>query len=227
MSVSLFCGVQILRINNFEITVFYEQGSECVSGKFGIRTISVDKNRYICLNGRPVFIKGYIRGATAHDHANLEGLAPEEFYRKNIREAKRFGFNLVRFHSVVPDEAFLKAADEEGLLVHVELRPPNDIYDNLSEMVTSGNVIVEDSYILKVMNAYYEHPSLAVYCIGNEIKRAPAERVEHIGKLIRESDPSRLYIDTCAWGADQQTEYYGGRTAHGILFPFRKTHIYV
>lgn len=207
---------------NFEITVFYEQGSECVSGKFGIRTISVDKNRYICLNGRPVFIKGYIRGATAHDHANLEGLAPEEFYRKNIREAKRFGFNLVRFHSVVPDEAFLKAADEEGLLVHVELRPPNDIYDNLSEMVTSGNVIVEDSYILKVMNAYYEHPSLAVYCIGNEIKRAPAERVEHIGKLIRESDPSRLYIDTCAWGRINRPNITADVQHMGYYFPFGK-----
>lgn len=202
--------------------MFYADGNEHASGNFGIRTIGADANRCICLNGKPVFLKGYVRGAAAHDHANNEGLSAEEFYRKNIRQAKRFGFNLVRFHSAVPDPVFLKVADEEGLLVHAELRPPNDIYDNLSEMVTTGNVIVEDSYIRKVIDEYYEHPSLAVYCIGNEIKRASAERVEHIGRLIRESDPSRLYIDTCAWGKIGRPYITADVQHMGYYFPFGK-----
>ena len=39
---------------------------------------------------------------------------------KNIRQAKKFGFNLVRFHSTIPSDEFVEAADEEGLLIHME-----------------------------------------------------------------------------------------------------------
>ena len=35
-----------------------------------------------------------------------------EFYKKNIRMAKSYGFNTIRFHSVVPPEECFRAADE-------------------------------------------------------------------------------------------------------------------
>ena len=187
---------------DYAAKIITENSSETLSGSFGFRSLSTD-GKNVCLNGTPVFIRGYIRGATAHDHSNNCGLTKEEFYRKNIRAAKKYGFNLVRFHSVVPDEEFFRVADEEGLLVHIEMRLPDDIYNNLREMQTSGDVLVPDEYIEKIVNKYYNHPSLCVYCIGNEIKdSSAATRIGEIYSLIERLDGTRLFLDTCAWGAN-------------------------
>lgn len=197
-------------------------GTEVLSGSFGFRRLSVNKKN-VCLNGTPIFIRGYIRGATAHDHANNCKLSEEEFYRKNIRAAKKFGFNLVRFHSVVPSEAFFKVADEEGMLVHIEMRLPDDIYNNLREMQTSGDVLVPDEYVESVVNTLYNHPSLCVYCIGNEIKDASAaKRIGEIYALIRRLDGTRLFLDTCAWGANGR-KYVDLDVQHmSYYFPYGK-----
>ena len=187
---------------DYAAKIITENSSETLSGAFGFRSLSTD-GKNVCLNGTPVFIRGYIRGATAHDHSNNCGLTKEEFYRKNIRAAKKYGFNLVRFHSVVPDEEFFRVADEEGLLVHIEMRLPDDIYNNLREMQTSGDVLVPDEYIEEIVNKYYNHPSLCVYCIGNEIKDlSAAKRIGEIYSLIERLDGTRLFLDTCAWGAN-------------------------
>ena len=173
---------------------------EKVEGTFAFRTLGHNKHN-VLLNNLPIFVRGYIRGATAHEHSNNLGVSNKEFYRKNIVAAKEYGFNMVRFHSVVPDDDFFAVADEEGMLVHLELRDPHDIYNNLEEMISSKNELVPNSFIDHVIDSFYNHPSLAVYCIGNEIKGLEAsKRSDEIGKYIKKRDPSRLFLDTCAWG---------------------------
>ncbi len=200
---ALAWSVSAPNLYNFSTELTYEDGEqEDIIGSFGCRSIA-QNGKNVCLNGTPIFIRGYIRGATAHEHSNNCGLCKEDFYRKNIKAAKKFGFNLVRFHSVVPDEEFFKVADEEGMLVHIEMRLPDDIYNNLREMQTSGDVLVPDEYVESVVNKLYNHPSLCVYCIGNEIKDASAaKRIGEIYSLIRRLDDTRLFLDTCAWGAN-------------------------
>ncbi|MBO6280273.1 MAG: hypothetical protein J6M95_01665 [Bacilli bacterium] len=177
-----------------------ELDDEKITGSFGFRTLSHNEKN-VFLNDRAIFIKGYIRGAAAHEHQNNLNLSEIEFYRKNIRQAKKYGFNLIRFHSVVPSEALFTAADEEGILIHLELRQPNDDYNNLEEMLFSKKDLVPNAFIDYVINSYYNHPSLAVYCIGNEIKGLDADkRSDEIGKYIKHRDPNRLFLDTCAWG---------------------------
>lgn len=183
--------------------VFLDGEKECVCGKFAFREISKNEKN-ILLNGKPVFIRGFIRGAKAHDHANLYNLSLKEFYLKNLTEAKKFGFNFVRFHSVVPEEELFEAADEVGMLVHIELRPPHDIYNNLEEMVTTGKAIVPEEFIEETVNKCFNHPSLCVYCIGNEIKRAGAEDIRKVREKINELDGTRLFLDTCAWGKNNR-----------------------
>ena len=183
----------------FTANIVTESGVGEAKGKFGFRYLS-QNGKQICVNGTPIFVRGYIRGATAHEHSDNAKLSEEDFYRKNITQAKKFGFNMVRFHSVVPNETFLSVADEEGILVHIELRPPHDIYNNLEEMVTTGNAIVPDEFLKETVAMGYNHPSLAVYCIGNEIKKNAEETVRQIKKRIDELDGTRLFLDTCAWG---------------------------
>ena len=188
----------------YEVKVSYTDGTEerkC--GKFGFRTLSTN-GKTVCVNGKPLFVRGYIRGTTAHEHSNLTNLSDYEFYKKNITQAKKFGFNFVRFHSVVPSEAFFEAADELGLLVHIELRPPHDIYNNLDEMVTSGSAAVSEDFLEGVVNRLYNHPSLAVYCMGNEIKNAGTGVVRETRALLDRLDGTRLFIDTCAWGKNNR-----------------------
>lgn len=195
-------SVQTPNLYDFSVEIQCADKLKKANGSFGCRSIS-QNGKNVCLNGTPIFIRGYIRGATAHDHSNNCGLTKEEFYRKNIKTAKKYGFNLVRFHSVVPDEEFFKVADEEGILVHIEMRLPDDIYNNLREMQTSGDVLVPDGYIEEIVDKYFNHPSLCVYCIGNEIKDASAaKRIGEIHSLIERLDGTRLFIDTCAWGAN-------------------------
>lgn len=211
----------------YALHIVYEDGEEVATGKFGFRSIS-SNGKEICINGTPVFIRGFIRGAAAHDHANNCNLSEEEFYRKNIRAAKRFGFNFVRFHSVVPSDTYFKVADEEGLLVHIELRMPEDIYNNLREMTSTGNMLVPDEYVRKVIGELYEHPSLCVYCIGNEIRHlATNDRVREIYEVIRSEDTTRLFLDTCAWGENnrenvdidvQHLSYYFPFNSHANMY---------
>lgn len=200
--------------------------TEVKEGKFAFRDISKNEKN-ILLNGKPVFIRGFIRGAKAHDHANLLGLSLKDFYLKNLKEAKKFGFNFVRFHSVVPEEELFEAADEVGMLVHIELRPPHDIYNNLEEMVTTGKAIVPEEFIEGTVDKCFNHPSLCVYCIGNEIKRASESDIRAVKEKIDELDGTRLFLDTCAWGKNnrdgvdmdvQHLSYYFPYGAHAGMY---------
>ena len=202
--------------------ISYADGEkENLSGKFGFRTLGHD-GKNLLVNGKPLFVRGYIRGAKAHDHANLLGLPLKEFYLKNLKEAKKFGFNFVRFHSVVPEEELFDAADEAGMLVHVELRPPHDIYNNLEEMVTTGSAIVPEEFLIETVDRCYNHPSAAVYCIGNEIKKASADDIRKIKEKLDELDGTRLFLDTCAWGKNNRPFVDMDVQHLSYYFPFGK-----
>lgn len=206
----------------YTLTVFFDGEEEKTEGKFGFRNFSTN-GKEICINGTPLFIRGFIRGATAHDHSNNCGLSEEDFYRKNIRAAKRFGFNFVRFHSVVPSETYFRVADEEGILVHIELRMPDDIYNNLREMTSTGNMLVPDEYVIETVRNLYNHPSLCVYCIGNEIRHiSSSDRVSEIYRLIRAEDDTRLFLDTCAWGQNNRKNIDIDVQHLSYYFPFNK-----
>ena len=208
---------------SFRCKIFSGGEQEEARGTFGFRSISTD-GKNVCINGNPIFVRGYIRGATAHDHGNIAGLDEKEFCRKNVTEAKKFGFNYVRFHSSVPSEAFMNAADEAGILVHIELREPHDIYNNLEEMTTTGKSFVSDEFLDSVVNRLFNHPSFAVYCLGNEIRNLAdsALSIAALRKKIYEKDGTRLFLDTCAWGANGRANTDLDVQHFSYYFPFGK-----
>jgi len=176
-----------------------------VTEMFGMRTIGTDGGNVV-VNGKPTLIRGHIRGREAHDHPNLAGLAEEEFYAKNIRAAKACGFNLMRFHSKVPPEECFAAADRLGMFIHVEYRTYFGLYQEERDLLNdAGELIDLDGWremILRLRN----HPSLMVYCIGNEIRHPGTNpRVAEIAAATRELDDTRLFIDTCAHGEFDRT----------------------
>lgn len=197
-------SVNYPNLYRYTLEIKTANGVENASGTFGVRSLSHD-GHYITVNGEPIFVRGYIRGETCHEHANTCNLSEEDFYRKNVRQAKKFGFNMVRFHSKVPTDTFFKVADEEGLLVHVEMRDPDKNYINQEEMLKARTDFVDNDFIQKVVDRLYNCPSFAVYCIGNEIKLIKDDtRIKEIGRFVKQNDDTRLYIDTCAWGANNR-----------------------
>lgn len=209
-----------------EIT-FDSEETEQISDRFGFRWFETDE-KYIYLNGFPFYMRAYIRGAAAHEHQNNCNLSEIEFYRKNIRMAKSYGFNTIRFHSVIPPEECFRAADEEGILIHIEMRKENDDYDNLQEMLYGKNDFITNEALLEIIHSLYNHPSFMVYCVGNEIREPGKKpRIKEIHDFIKKHDPTRLFIDTCAHGEYdrdgvdfdvQHMGYFFPYAGHGDMF---------
>lgn len=205
------------------LTVTYADGeTESICDHFGFRYISTDdKNIYV--NGYPFYMRAYIRGAAAHEHENNCNLSEYDFYKKNIEMAKSYGFNTIRFHSVIPPEACFRAADDLGILIHIEMRKENDDYDNLEEMLYGKNDFINNETLLNIIETLYNHPSFMVYCVGNEIREPGKKpRIREIRDFIKENDPTRLFIDTCAHG-EYDRDYVDFDVQHmSYFFPYGK-----
>lgn len=194
--------------------------TESLSDTFGFRYFSTDEKN-IYLNGYPFYMRAYIRGCAAHEHENNCRLPEIDFYRKNFRMAKSYGFNTARFHSVIPTEACFRAADEIGMMIHIEMRKDNSDYDNLQEMLYGKNDFVSDAELENIINTLYNHPSFMVYCVGNEIRQPGTKpRIREIRDYIKARDNTRLFIDTCAHG-EFDRGYVDFDVQHmGYYFPY-------
>ena len=90
------------------------------SQSFGLRTL-VRAGHNLELNGRPV----QLRGTCTYYDFPLTTTAPSdvESYRRIIKKKKDVGFNFIRFHTWVPSQEYMQAADE---LDHLAGRVRND-----------------------------------------------------------------------------------------------------
>jgi hypothetical protein len=116
--------------------------------KFGLRLLERDGNQ-LRLNGRPIMF----RGTTDHYYFPTTTMAPlnVEPYRDRIHRLKELGFNWIRFHTWVPSEEYMQAADELGMMMQVEAP------------VGFG----EEEWI-EIVRTCRTHPSVVLYCPGNE-----------------------------------------------------------
>lgn len=206
-----------------EIEITHVDGEkESIFDRFGFRYFGSDE-KYLYLNGNPFYMRAYVRGCAAHEHENLCGLSLKEFYRKNIRMAKKYGFNAIRFHSTLPPKECFEVADEEGILIHIEMRGENEEYKNLTEMLYGNDSFISDEKLFKIINTFFNHPSFMVYCVGNEIRKPGKNpRIREIRDFIKKHDPTRLFIDTCAHG-EYDRDYVDFDVQHmGYFFPYGK-----
>ncbi len=196
--------------------------SQSCAVRFGMRSIRA-AGRDILVNGRKFYARGYIRGRAAHDHPNLENLSLTAYYEKNIRAAKAYGFNLIRFHSTVPPEECFEVADRLGIFIHLEARKYYGRYQKERRAMRDDNEVIDEREWRAVILRLRNHPSLLAYCIGNEIKH-PGKNpfIAHIAAVTRELDPTRLFIDTCAHGEYDRT-YVDFDVQHmSYYYPFGK-----
>ena len=186
--------------------------------RFGHCSLQPMQNKAVLLNGNPIYLRGYIRGIIAHDHPNMTGLSDYEAACKNIRQAKKYGFNLVRFHSTVPSEEFVRAADELGLLIHMEIGFAYE-YDSQGN---KQNLSMNNNAWVQTILRYRNHPSVAIFCIGNEMHNAGRyPEVRALYDLGKQLAPAKLIMDNSGWGEyDRATaDIYSQHIAY--FFPYK------
>jgi len=81
---------------------------------FGIRSVEVDAERGLRLNGQPIKLKG---GCVHHDNGPLGSAAIDRAEERRVELLKANGFNAIRTSHNPPSPAFLEACDRLGMLV--------------------------------------------------------------------------------------------------------------
>jgi len=123
-----------------------------VMTRFGIRTITVDADRGLFLNGKPV----KIYGVNCHqDHAGLGSALPDYLQYYRIRLLKEMGVNAYRTSHNPPTPELLDACDSLGLLVLDETRMLSSSHEHMDQL---------ERLVLRDRN----HPSVFMWSIGNE-----------------------------------------------------------
>ena len=142
-------------------TLVITSGEGSLERSFGVRRLIPD-GPHFRLNGVPYFLRGICEHCyfpeTIHPAHDLT------YYRSIIREIKKLGFNFIRFHTYIPEEEYMQAADELGILLHVE--SPNNT--SLSEWK-------------EIVNFCRRHTSVVIYCCGNELQM-DGDFIAHLNK---------------------------------------------
>ncbi|MFR6514300.1 MAG: glycoside hydrolase family 2 TIM barrel-domain containing protein [Ruminococcus sp.] len=150
--------------------------------KFGIRMIQVDAQRGLRINGKVEKLRG---GCIHHDSGLLGAATYEAAQYRQIRKMKEAGFNAIRMshHPMAP--AMLRACDEIGMYVMDEAF---DMWTRCKSDYDYGLYFNEwwESDIEGMVKKDYNHPSVILYSIGNEIPEIGTKQGMDISKAICE-----------------------------------------
>jgi beta-galactosidase len=142
-----------------------EEVADSESVTFGIRTLQVDAQRGLRINGQEV----KLRGACVHaDNGPLGAAAIRRAEERQVELLKAAGFNAVRSAHNPISTAFLEACDRIGMLV----------MDETFDVWTSGKADFDYAFdfpqwwerdVEALVAKDTNHPSVIMYSIGNEI----------------------------------------------------------
>lgn len=159
--------------------------------RFGIRTLAWSTEKGLQVNGETVKLRG---GCIHHDNGILGARTFDKAERRRIRKLKEFGYNALRYSHYPAGKYFLDACDEMGMYVLDESfdqwRRPKTKYDY---SIWFDQECEKDLEALAEKD--YSHPSVIMYCIGNEItdtgRSYAAETARRLCGALKRIDPDR------------------------------------
>ncbi|NLK07506.1 MAG: glycoside hydrolase family 2 protein [Firmicutes bacterium] len=161
---------------------------------FGIRTLELDAKQGLRVNGKTV----KLRGACIHHDSGLLGAATfEDAQYRQISMLKKAGFNAVRMahHPMAP--AMLRVCDEIGMYVMDETF---DIWVRAKSGYDYSLNFHEwwEKDVTAMVKKDYNHPSVVMYSVGNEIPEIATKQGSQICHMISEKikslDPTRFTL---------------------------------
>lgn len=148
--------------------------------KFGIRTLTWNAQNGLCVNGKPVKLRG---GCIHHDNGILGACGFADAEERRIRIMKQAGYNAVRCAHNPASRALLAACDRLGMYVM------DEAFDGWFTPKTYHDYsrIFESAWrddLRAMIQKDYNHPSVLLYSIGNEVTETAGERgVQTAGKM--------------------------------------------
>ena len=176
------CKIQILEGNK----VWDEAGDT-----FGIRTLHLNPYSGFCVNGEPVKLRG---ACIHHDHGIIGAAELRDAETRKIKKLKEAGFNCIRMAHHPAGKTLLEVCDREGMLVMDEF---SDMWTRTKNANDFANDFHENwEQIIEAMVAKdYNHPSVILYGMGNEIQEAGTAKGAQTGRKIHQKikslDPAR------------------------------------
>lgn len=156
---------------------------------FGIRTIQVDAESGLLVNGKPVLLRG---GCVHHDNGILGAAAPMRAELRKAAILQECGYNAVRTSHNPPSEHFLGACTGMGILVLDEIhdewfegKVPDGSHKSFPEWGVANAALMA--------RRDRSHACVFAYSIGNEIFGcfSQPETALALRNAILEQDPTR------------------------------------
>ena len=178
------------------------------STRFGVRTVKMDRQWRVWLNGKRLYLRG-----TNYLPTQWLSELDDDKVRKDCRMMREHNINCVRVHAHVTRQCFYPAADEAGLLVWQDF-PFQWAYVDSPRLHKTALVQMKEMICL-----LRSHPSIFAWCIHNETPwvhglidrpqlRGLNERMDKdLQKLVQNIDPSRYCHLNSATGDTHV--YYG------------------
>ena len=172
---------------------------EDVDVHFGIRTVRIDPRRGLRINDEPLKLRG---ACVHHDNGPLGAATIRRAEERRIELLKAAGFNAIRSSHNPLSPAMLDACDRLGMLVF------DESFDAWTEMNKPFDYTLDfnewwDRDVDAMVRKDFNHPSVILYCIGNEIHEygtgAGAAIARDIAERIRAQDDTR-FITTAVSG---------------------------
>ncbi len=164
--------------------------------QFGIRTLTLDAENGLRINGQTVKLRG---ACIHHDNGVIGAATIARAEERRIEILKAAGFNAIRMAHHPASQALLKACDRLGMLVMdesfdtwTENKSPFDYALNFPEWWERD--------IAAMVHKDFNHPSVILYSIGNEIPETGSANGTAWGRKlaekIRSLDQSRYIINS-------------------------------
>ncbi len=147
----------------------------------GIRTISCTPSEGFKMNGKRVIIRG---ACIHHDNGVLGARCYEEAEYRKIKILKEYGYNAVRSAHNPCSKALLKACDELGMMVMDEYC---DMWYIHKTMYDYADYVQEwyEQDITDMIDKDYNHPSVIMYSLGNEVAETGQKKGIEFFKKMR------------------------------------------
>lgn len=159
---------------------------------FGIRSIELDREQGLILNGRKVLVKGV---NIHHDLGPLGAAAFERGFARRLEGLKKLGCNAVRLSHNPHDAYVLEWCDRNGMLV---LDEAFDKWDD--QFFGQGNAFADHwkKSLEWLIKRDRNHPSVMMWSVGNETRQQRDRRanfgvpvLKEMVAFARELDPTR------------------------------------
>lgn len=133
--------------------------------RFGIRSLAWDAAKGFQVNGNTVKFKG---ACIHHDNGPLGACSIYKAECRRVKKLKELGYNAIRYSHNPTGRLFLEICDQLGMYVLDETfdqwKIPQSAYDYAIHFDVEWKKDVE-----ALIKKDYSHPSVIMYCIGNEI----------------------------------------------------------